>query len=125
MNRLIPIAGLLFLLACAQPIAREELLARLRSDSRLVVVDVRTRSEYDAAHVPGAIHIPFYSVLGGAEALIEDGAEQIPIVVYCEHGPRAGLARAQLWLLTKREIRFLDGHMSRWKQEGLPVEPSR
>jgi len=45
-----------------------------------------------------------------------------PLVVYCEHGPRAGLARVGLWMAGAGEIRFLEGHMIAWKADGLPVE---
>ena len=45
-----------------------------------------------------------------------------PVVLYCEHGPRAGMARAQLWLAGVKPVAFLEGHMIAWKRDGLPVE---
>ena len=72
--------------------------------------------------MPGAVHLPFYSLLSGASRLPRPAQEGEPIVVYCEHGPRAGIARAQLWLASDRPVLFLEGHMSAWKSDGLPVE---
>jgi len=70
--------------------------------------------------VPGAVHVPFYAVLSRRDELpIREGE---PLVVYCEHGPRAGLARAGLWLAGAGDVRFLEGHMTAWKAAGLPVE---
>jgi rhodanese-related sulfurtransferase len=66
------------------------------------------------------VHIPFYSILSRSDEVPSREGE--PLVVYCEHGPRAGLARAGLWLASAGEVRFLEGHMTAWKADGLPVE---
>jgi rhodanese-related sulfurtransferase len=112
----------LSLCACADHIGRGELLAQLDAGSAPAIVDVRSRGEFETSHVPGAVHIPFYSILGSADVLPEPAAEDQPIVLYCEHGPRAGIARAQLWFVSDRPVRFLEGHMTAWKSDGLPVE---
>ena len=99
-----------------------ELLSQIRSGSPPAVVDVRSRGEFETSHVPGAVHIPFYSLLGSEEDIPAAAGDDETVVVYCEHGPRAGIARAQLWFVTDRPIRFLEGHMTAWKEDGLPVE---
>lgn len=38
-------------------ITAHELMARLE-DENVTIIDVRARDRYEAAHVPGAIHIP-------------------------------------------------------------------
>jgi hydroxyacylglutathione hydrolase len=43
-------------------------------------------------------------------------------VVYCEHGPRAVLARSLFLMLGVRPVAYLKGHMSAWRQAGLPME---
>jgi rhodanese-related sulfurtransferase len=105
---------------CAPHISRPELAARIEEGSAPPIVDVRSGQEYAEAHVPGAVHVPFYSVWSRSDEL--PSAEGEPLVVYCEHGPRAGLARAGLWLAGAGEVRFLEGHMTAWKSDGLPVE---
>ncbi len=85
-----------------------------------MIVDVRTRGEYDAGHVPDAIHIPFYALLAGGDGL--PASREQTVVVYCEHGPRAGVAKLALWLRGYEDVRYLDGHMSGWKARGLPVQ---
>jgi rhodanese-related sulfurtransferase len=114
----------LALLGCAEPVAREDLLARIRAGTPPPIVDVRSQSEYDASHVPGAVHIPFYALLADRERIPPHASEADPVVLYCEHGPRAGIARAQLWLAGVKPVAFLEGHMSAWKRDGLPVESS-
>ena len=122
MGRLAGLVLLPLVLGCADHIGRAELLSQIRSGSRPAVVDVRSRGEYETSHVPGAVHIPFYSLLASEEELPSAAGEDETVVAYCEHGPRAGIARAQLWFVTDRPIRFLEGHMTAWKEEGLPVE---
>ena len=109
-------------MGCAERMARQELLSRIEAGTAPTIVDVRSHSEYRASHVPGALHVPFYAMLGGVDSLPAGASSDEPIVVYCEHGPRAGIARAQLWFASDRPVRFLEGHMTAWKGEGLPVE---
>jgi rhodanese-related sulfurtransferase len=81
---------------------------------------VRSSGEFAESHVPGAVHIPFYSILGRSDELpLREGEA---LVVYCEHGPRAGMARAGLWMAGAGEVVFLEGHMTAWKEDGLPLE---
>lgn len=113
-----------FAAACAPHVDRRELLAQIDAGTAPPIVDVRSRGEYEAGHVPGAVHVPFYSVLSRRAALPER-SEDTPLVVYCQHGPRAGLARAGLWLGGAGSVRFLDGHLAAWQRDGLPLEPAR
>ena len=54
-----------------------------------VVVDVREPHEYAAGHIPGAYNIPKDTVLSNADlTALKD--QQIPIMVYCRSGGRAG-----------------------------------
>jgi rhodanese-related sulfurtransferase len=98
-----------------------ELLEQIEAGTASLIVDVRSRGEFEAAHVPGAVHVPFYAMLSQADSLPTPAEAGEPVVVYCEHGPRAGIARAQLWFVSDRPVRFLEGHMSAWKREGRPV----
>ena len=101
-------------------VAPEALLASIAARTAPVIVDVRTRHEYDAGHVPGAIHVPFYRLLVRQDDL--PGPREQPVVVYCEHGPRAGIAGFALRLAGFTDVRYLDGHMSGWKARGLLTE---
>lgn len=107
---------------CADKISREELLARIEAGDPPPILDVRSGGEYAASHVPGAVHAPFHSLLRHRGRIPAPEREGDPIVVYCEHGPRAGIARAQLALAGSGPVLFLEGHMSAWKEAELPVD---
>lgn len=97
-----------------------ELARRIRNRKAPRVIDVRSALEYRGGHIQGAVHVPFWGVLLQRGKLPEE--KQAPLVVTCEQGPRAELARAQLSLLGYRNVELLSGHMSGWRREGLKVE---
>ncbi|MDH5305952.1 MAG: rhodanese-like domain-containing protein [Myxococcales bacterium] len=103
------------------PISAAELLARIEAGNAPVILDVRSHSEFEHAHIPGALHVPFWAIAARASALPDSARQEI--VVYCEHGPRAGLAKGALRLSGFPRVRYLAGHMAAWKRAGLPQEP--
>lgn len=105
---------------CATGITREDLLRRMQAENSLLIVDVRSQGEYDKDHVPGAVHIPFYSVRSGIQKTGYSKKE--PIILYCEHGPRSGIASLTLSLSGYEQIYSLDGHMKGWRANGFPIE---
>jgi hypothetical protein len=46
-------------------VARTDLLAQIEAGTPPPIVDVRTDAEDTTSHVPGAVHIPFYTMLIG------------------------------------------------------------
>jgi len=102
---------------------QQQLLTLIRQDKAPVIVDVRSGFEYRSGHVPGAIHVPFWSVLTTDKLDTIDKNQRI--VVYCEHGPRAGMAKFGLWMTGFEHIDYLAGHMMAWKKAGLPMEKEK
>ncbi|BCA79990.1 rhodanese-like domain-containing protein [Desulfuromonas sp. AOP6] len=96
-----------------------DLNKRLQGQKPPCVVDVRSGFEYRSGHIPGALHAPLWKLLFRLARLPQD--QQVPVVVVCEHGPRAEMARA---LLLKRGYRadLLDGQMAAWRKASLPLE---
>jgi rhodanese-related sulfurtransferase len=97
-----------------------ELAARVRAGSAPAVLDVRSRREFASGHVPGAVHIPFWTL--AARLSDVPAGKTDPIVVYCGHGPRAVMAAAVLRAAGFARVALLSGHWSGWTREGLPQE---
>jgi rhodanese-related sulfurtransferase len=93
------------------------LLAWIEAGTAPTILDVRSRREFVDGHVPGALHIPFWTVLTHLSEIPTSPAE--PIVVYCGHGPRAYLAGAALRVAGFRRVVYLEGHMMNWRRAGL------
>ena len=99
-----------------------ELNRLIQSGNAPTIIDVRSSREYRSGHVPGAIHLPFWQAFWRADAIDHPGDELV--VVYCAHGPRAGIGKLALSSKGFSRIVYLQGHMSGWYEAGLPVEQS-
>ena len=97
-----------------------ELRQRIESNSAPVIVDQRSEIEFRKGHIPGAVNAPPRKILFKTAKLPE--ARNTEIVVYCEHGQRAWLARKLLGVRGYGNTTFLEGHLKDWKKAGLPLE---
>src|SRR5512141_1027427 len=96
------------------------LAEKMASEQPPAVIDVRTGFEFKAGHIPGAINAPVWKILLKLAKLPTD--KQTELVVLCELGPRAVVGKAVLGLYGYNNSTLLDGHMSAWRQLGLPQE---
>ena len=100
-------------------ILQNELLKEMDLEQPPFIIDVRSGFEYRSAHIKNAAHIPFYAILWNKKRLPKNYSE--PIILTCEHGPRAIMARRLLRIIGYRHIRLLKGHMTEWKKNRLPT----
>ena len=105
---------------CASKYMRQDFAEQLDTESAPYVIDVRTKGAFKKGHIPGAIHINVFSLPFRMDEIKVDKDE--PVVVYCAHGPRAGLAGFFLRLAGFKKVYHLDGDWAQWKKEGLPIE---
>jgi len=108
-----------YLAAVKQQIREEtahDAAARLESEPRPVLVDVRERDEYEQGFIPGAIHI----ARGNLESRIEANApdRNAPVIIYCESGNRSAYAAKTLTELGYTDVVSLAGGFSGWKDNG-------
>ncbi len=70
---------------------KEEVL----KDKHAMLIDVRTKEEFDEKHLANAINIPFDKIV---DTLSTYGTidSNIPLIVYCKSGGRSGQAAASL-----------------------------
>jgi hydroxyacylglutathione hydrolase len=97
-----------------------KLAEKIASGKAPTVVDVRTGFEFKPGHIPGALNAPIWKIMLRLTALPSD--KQAGMVVLCELGPRAIMAKALLGLLGFRNVTLLTGHMAGWRRSGLPME---
>ncbi|MBU0482191.1 MAG: rhodanese-like domain-containing protein [Proteobacteria bacterium] len=122
-NRCFLLLGLLLLHGCAVQVSREAFSASRGGRSDPVIIDVRTRGEYDRGHIPGAVHIPVLSLPFHLDRVPVSSRNQ-EVVVYCAHGPRAVLAAFFLKVAGFSNLRHLQGNFVGWEKAGYPVEKS-
>jgi rhodanese-related sulfurtransferase len=84
---------------------------------RLVqLVDVRSATEFATAHIPGAINIPLEQV----ERRTVDLAANEPVVLICQSGARARMAR-DLLAGSGKDLVVLEGGTAAWLLADYPV----
>ncbi|HXV36435.1 MAG TPA: rhodanese-like domain-containing protein [Myxococcota bacterium] len=97
-----------------------ELAEQISRGDAPLILDVRSDEEYDAGHIPGALHIPHDQL---ADRLGEIGAGKgDPIVVHCHSGRRAQTAEEILTQAGYSDVRDLEGHIVGWQDGGYPIE---
>lgn len=79
-----------------------------------VIVDVRSRTEYDNGHIPGAICVPVDHIRRRPPEQLPDRAQQI--FVYCWSGMRSRKAAKRLARLGYTNVYEMGG-LSSWEGE--------
>ena len=85
----------------------------------LVVLDVRTKSEYDIGHIYGAVWIPVTELETRIGELA--GHENHGIIVYCRSGGRSVTASGILDSHNFTKVYNMLGGISAWQSAGYPV----
>ena len=105
-------------------ISAQQLLSLLAAPSgpEVVVLDVRSKNEFDQDHIKGAINVS-HDQIGDNLALLNQHKDKM-VVVYCRSGRRAGIAEEILARNGFKRLRHLDGDMKGWKKAELPTVAS-
>ena len=88
-------------------ITAEEAKEIMDSEEGYIILDVRTREEYDQGHIPGATQISHEEIAEKAEDVLTD-KDQL-ILVYCRSGRRSKLAAEALVELGYTNIKEFGG----------------
>ena len=95
-------------------ITAEEAKKLMDSEEGCIILDVRTREEYDQGHIPGAVLIPNTEIEAKAADLLPDKGQLI--LVYCRSGRRSQLAAEALVELGYTNIKEFGGILD-WPYE--------
>ena len=119
-------AALLLLTACsafdssAPAISQQELLQRIEAKADMLILDVRTPSEFSDGHVLGAFHIDHREMESRVKEI--ESFRHKPIIVYCYSGMRASMVESYLIEQGFTQVKHLDGDWSVWAGNKLPSE---
>ena len=92
--------------------------AALREQPNVMILDVREQDEWDAGHIPGAVHIP----MGEVPARISEIPTDKTVIVQCRSGNRSGQVTDFLRGKGMNNVHNLAGGLNAWSSAGLPVE---
>ena len=106
------LAFVLLLTACAQAVSYEQITQEeakqiMDTTNGYILLDTRTREEYDQSHIPGALLIPHTEIAQRAADELPD-KDQV-ILVYCRSGNRSKQASEVLVELGYTNIKEFGG----------------
>ncbi|MBQ7230835.1 MAG: rhodanese-like domain-containing protein [Oscillospiraceae bacterium] len=113
------LALVLLLTACAQAVSYEQITQEeakqiMDTTNGYILLDTRTREEYDQSHIPGALLIPHTEIAQRAEEALPD-KDQL-ILVYCRSGNRSKQASEVLVELGYTHVKEFGG-INTWPYE--------
>ena len=100
-----------------ETITPSELVDRLRREA-VLLIDVRTETEWQSGRIPGAQHI----MLGYLPHRSHEVINGLPIVVTCQSGRRSAIGTSILQARGAKEVFNLQGGVQEWVAAGLPLE---
>lgn len=86
-----------------------------------VLIDVREADEYQAGHIPGAIHASRGVLEFKLSSMPELSARDLKVVLYCKTSGRAALAACALQEMGYLHVESIAGGMDAWVAAGQPV----
>src|SRR5437667_2455864 len=96
--------------------ATPEKVEELIRTGEIQLGDVREKDEWNAGHIPGAVHVPKSYLEQWAEDRLPE-KEKTPIL-YCAGGVRSAMAADILQELRYRSVVSMAGGFNRWKDSG-------
>lgn len=103
-------------------ISAQALYGLLQRQSDVVLIDVRERTEWDIAHIRGAVHMP-RSVSLAKEVEARFGKEA-SLVVHCKSGMRSSAVLTELQALGFSNVKNLEGGILAWIKHIEPTLPA-
>lgn len=102
-------------------VTTEELGSILRRDDRAVIIDVRSRKEYEEAHICGALNIPLASIEEKADGFLKKD----DLVIVCGQGPSSlesavGVDKF-VTMMFENVVRYTGG-LEEWAKAGFCTE---
>ena len=116
-----------------RPLVDADAVREAAADPGVDLVDTRTREEYAAGHVRGAVHLDWRDLvdpegrgLRPAPDLLATlaGAELTPdrpVVLYCNTARRLSHTYLALRALGFEDVRFYEGSLEDWRERGLEL----
>lgn len=74
-----------------------------------ILIDVRTKEEYDEQHAIDAVNIPVEEICDGKLGLLENIAKDMSLHLYCRSGARSERAKEMLLSLGYTDVVNLGG----------------
>ena len=99
-----------------------EAASLIDNDSTIMVLDVRTRGEYNRGHIEGAVQINYFSL--GFKKKLSTLDKNVTWIVHCKSGHRSGRTVPLMKKADFASIIHMDGGFDGWKKADFPISIS-
>ncbi len=89
----------------------------MQSEKKAVIIDVREKDEWNAAHIEGAIHIPLNEISNRVSELVK--YQNQPVIMQCRSGARSAKAADILAKSGFTNVHNMDGGLNAWQKANL------
>lgn len=93
----------------------------LIKSGKYIVIDVRTKEEYDAGHIEGAFNFDYYDENFKDKIKSQFKDKNKPYIVYCRSGMRSLYSAQILDSLGYTDVTNMKGGFLSWQSSGKPV----
>ena len=100
-----------------------EVVKKVRSGADVILLDVRTKEEYEEIHLENAVLLPVQELSQDSLARIGLGedAKDKEIIIYCRSGARSKTAYDIMKSLGYTNIKSIGGGMIHWQEDKYPL----
>jgi rhodanese-related sulfurtransferase len=92
---------------------------QMMNQGKCVVLDVRNPDEFEGGHIKNAKNIPLAELSGRLAEL--EKQKNHSVIAVCKSGTRSATAVALLTRAAFAQVVSLDGGMTAWQEQGLPI----
>ncbi|MBS1516515.1 MAG: rhodanese-like domain-containing protein [Bacteroidetes bacterium] len=100
-----------------------DILKKDRNSDDLVLLDVRSPREYNSGHLSGSRQINFID--RNFKDQLAELAKDKKYIVYCQSGGRSEVTVKYMKDMGFREAHNIEGGLSEWQSENLPLETGK
>jgi rhodanese-related sulfurtransferase len=92
---------------------------QLMNKQDAVLIDIRSKKEWDTGHITGSKHVPLADFSRRLQEV--EKFKTRPVIVVCNMGQTAGAASKQLKAAGFDNVLRLQGGITEWKGQNLPI----
>lgn len=101
------------------PLEAQELIEANKDNPKFLIIDLRSKNEFDDGHIEGAKLIHYYDTK--FKRIISQLDRDSKILLYCQKGRQSPLALRAMEKLRFSDMYILDGGFDEWVDAGLPT----
>ncbi|MFA5894527.1 MAG: rhodanese-like domain-containing protein [Candidatus Shapirobacteria bacterium] len=98
----------------------KEMYESITRGEEVIILDVRTKEEFDEGYIKGAINLPIDNLMEELAKTLPD--KQAKIYVYCHSGVRSEASVKYMMKQGYSQVINMTDGIAQWESDNLPIE---